>query len=352
MTAGPYRAFGALRCLLAVLVAVQHFQYLLPEARRAPFHAMGLGVTAVAVFFMLSGFIVAEATTSFYRARPAAFLFNRLLRLVPPYLAALALSVLLHQWLWQQGLLRVWDFTFSVAPGDPGLILGGVTALLPWPQSAGPHVEFIPFVWSLRIELAFYLTVCLVCAAVQRAGRRLGDVRAQLLLLHLGFAGGLAGCVVLLVAGRPLLLLDIPFFLAGIAIFRLGRSRSTARWMLFAATAAAACWSLSRWPQPPGLRVDIQMLCFVMLAAIFILVARLRLPPRLRALDRRLGCLSYPLYLNHYVIGIFLYDVTTARGWPLFAAGLLLALLLATLMHRIVEAPLYGFRNKVRGATV
>jgi peptidoglycan/LPS O-acetylase OafA/YrhL len=349
MIAGRYRAFGGLRLLLALLVTVQHFQYLLPEAGRAPFHALGLGVTAVAVFFIISGFIVAEAQASFYQARPGAFLLNRLLRVVPPYLAALAVSVAGHQVLWQQGVLRVWDFSFAGAPLDPRLILGSVTALLPLPQHPGA-VEFIPFVWSLRIELAFYLAVCLVCLAWPGAARAFGAARARRLLVHLCFAAGFGLYGILLLAGGPLVLQDIPFFLAGVAIFRLRQQPD--RWLLFAVAAIACCWSMRSWPQPPGLVANAQAAIFVMLAAMFMLAGRLRLKPSWCQLGRELGSLSYPLYLNHYIVGISLFDITTLRGWPLLAAGVLLSLVLAAVMHRLVEAPLCGFRNGVRGAAL
>ena len=98
-----YRPFGALRLGLALLVVAQHFQHLLPEDQRTAFHRLGLGAVAVAVFFAISGFVVAEANAVFYPGRPGAFLANRLLRVVPPYFAALALSVLVHAALWQAG---------------------------------------------------------------------------------------------------------------------------------------------------------------------------------------------------------------------------------------------------------
>ena len=42
---GAYRPFGAFRLLLALMVVLQHLQYLLPDALRAPFHRMGFGAS-------------------------------------------------------------------------------------------------------------------------------------------------------------------------------------------------------------------------------------------------------------------------------------------------------------------
>jgi peptidoglycan/LPS O-acetylase OafA/YrhL len=104
-----YRPLGAFRLLLAVMVMVRHFQRLLSPPEPAWLQHAGLGMVAVAIFFVVSGFVVVEACMVFYAARPAAFFANRLLRLVPPYLAALSLAVIVQSTLWQAGLLRLWD---------------------------------------------------------------------------------------------------------------------------------------------------------------------------------------------------------------------------------------------------
>src|SRR5271168_1134737 len=91
-----YRPLGAFRFGLALMVVLQHYQHLLPPEQRRIFSSTGSGAIAVAAFFAVSGFVVAEALATFYHDRPGAFLANRLLRLGPPYIAALALSVLVH----------------------------------------------------------------------------------------------------------------------------------------------------------------------------------------------------------------------------------------------------------------
>ena len=67
-----------------MMVLVQHGLLLLPEGQRGMLYQLELGAVAVAVFFALSGFIVAEAVGTFYAGRPVAFLVNRTLRVVPP----------------------------------------------------------------------------------------------------------------------------------------------------------------------------------------------------------------------------------------------------------------------------
>ena len=47
-------------------------------------------------FFVLSGFIIAEAIDVFYQRPAAAFLLNRVLRLGPPYWVAVIVSIAVH----------------------------------------------------------------------------------------------------------------------------------------------------------------------------------------------------------------------------------------------------------------
>src|ERR1700748_2272948 len=104
-----YRYFGAFRLMLAVLVMVQHFGADLAPAPLASFLApYGFGSVAVLIFFALSGFVITEAVDSVYRTRPAAFLSNRLLRIVPHFLLAVILAMLAHEFFRLAGGVRLW----------------------------------------------------------------------------------------------------------------------------------------------------------------------------------------------------------------------------------------------------
>ena len=93
-----YRHFGSFRLLLASLVMFHHYsQDLAPEPfprRSIPFQ---LGSIAVLAFFALSGFVITEAVDRVYSGKPIAFISNRVLRIVPHFVLAVAVSVLLHK---------------------------------------------------------------------------------------------------------------------------------------------------------------------------------------------------------------------------------------------------------------
>ena len=348
MTRGGYHCFGTLRFGLALLVVLQHFQHLLSPPARWPFRTLGLGVVAVGVFFVLSGFIVAEALATFYDGRPAAFLLNRLLRVVPPYVAAVALSVLAHALLSQAGLLQPWDYPAPANPLDPGLIGAAFLALIPGARD-GQAFEFIPFVWSLRVETAFYIAAAIVAALttnIADAGTRRGVAVGTL-------GAAMCGFLLSLFVRVPLILLDVPFFVLGVCMHA---SASMPRWSFrfgVGGLAVATCVALARLPQPAGRNAALQiMLLLPMLALMWRLARRSAVQAQLLRLDRQLGALSYPLYLNHYVVGLVLFDVSAERGTLIYLIAVGISLCIAACMHRFVEAPISRLRDHVRGVAV
>jgi len=74
--------------------------------------------------------------------------------------------------------------------------------------------------------------------------------------------------------------------------------------------------------------------------------------PHLQSWDKRLGALSYPLYIGHGVILTALMNMTAQRNWQLYAAGMAGSLALALALNKIVEHPIARLRARVRGVTI
>src|SRR3989442_4507714 len=100
-----YKPFGMFRLFLALLVAESHAHGLLGLDRPHNSAWNSQGTIAVLIFFVLSGFVITEALTVFYKDRMDRFLLNRLLRLVPPYCAALVGAISLLGILYLLGLM-------------------------------------------------------------------------------------------------------------------------------------------------------------------------------------------------------------------------------------------------------
>lgn len=282
------------------------------------------GWLGVDVFFVLSGFVI---PLSLRRGgfRPRAdfgrFLAKRLVRLEPPYLASLAL-VLLLGWLSARASL------FHGSPFTPswqqvGAHLGYLNAFvgLPWLN---------PVYWTLAIEFQFYLFVALTFGVVasERPVVRLASVPA---ILALGF----------LSSSPAFLLLHLPLFALGITAFQVReRLLPTSAAIAFVGLAVAAA-TLRLGPARAGAGL---------VTALVVLFAH-HVPARGFVW---LGDVSYSLYLLHVPIGgrvVNLLHRALPQG-PIRPLGALVAaavsVFCAWLFWRAVERPARKLASAIR----
>jgi len=204
---------GLLRLILAVWVLVAHSGGTLFGLRFAG------PELAVETFFIISGFYMALILSTRYRSKAGAFYFNRFLRLFPSYWIALAVFLgcsgaywiatghARYPWVgWNPSLgsLKVW----FVAVFANLLIVG--TDIFSW-FHGGTYFSYvaIPPIWSVAIEIIFYLFAPLVVRA------RL-SLQWGLFLAGLVIRGRLAARY-----GVTFAPTTVPFFLAGILSYRL-----------------------------------------------------------------------------------------------------------------------------------
>lgn len=136
---------------------------------------------SVVFFFVLSGFLLFRdfARAAVRREGPAdslGYAARRVARIVPAYYVALAGAVLL---LWGTST----DGFRAIAPEELGLF-----ALFSHNYSADTLLRFNPVLWTLALEVAFYV----VLPFIGMAAYRLGGVRRTSLLLGLLVAAGIA----------------------------------------------------------------------------------------------------------------------------------------------------------------
>ena len=175
-----YRHFGTFRLLLAGLVMLEHFAADLAPARLAdammPYPVGGL---AVLVFFSLSGFVITEAAYCVYRDRAAAFLANRLLRIMPHFVLAVALAMLAHETFLLAEGTRLWRSQPSF-PADIGFaprnILLNFAGALPLANRLIDY-NFLDIAWAVRVEMTFYFAIFL---ALLLGRTRTWDTRLRL----------------------------------------------------------------------------------------------------------------------------------------------------------------------------
>jgi peptidoglycan/LPS O-acetylase OafA/YrhL len=305
--------------------------------------AVGHADFGVAVFFMISGFVVPWSLLGrgYSIGHFPRFLARRLVRLDPPYFAAIGLGLIV---LWIKALYMLEPFPRA---SHIALHFGYLSGL-------ADTVWIVPVFWTLAIEFQFYLLVGLSFPLLERIVRRsLGDKVAT-------FGWGIVlavlsdWCLRYAVAvpvpgGSPSVwLYYAPYFALGLAVF--------------AARAGAVHWSLPAWLGTlmsfhswPVLSVWIPVTVIATLVAARP-VARFGEGPHWSAL-RGLGTISYSLYLTHaivvgklsYVYSLTHPDDPASGGLALaFAsADLVVALVCAAAFYWMIERPAVRWSRRI-----
>jgi peptidoglycan/LPS O-acetylase OafA/YrhL len=350
------RPFGLLRFVLAALVMLHHFGIdLSPKWLQAVVVPVGPGDMAVMVFFALSGFIILEAASFFYARRAWPFLANRALRIVPGYFAALIAAVLAFLALWSAGALRSVDGA-ALGPEvfSPRNVLANAVAVIPLSGRFGPAIDYLYLwpVWSLRVELVFYLSIFAAILVAARFGRAYERAfGAGLMALA---AAGLAATLGAVATGADSSARFAVYFVFGGAVFLAARGSRAA---LAAAVLCVPVMLAQIWDYNPAIHAvlgrsrvgQVALLGTLLAAFVWLAVWSRRAPGRW---DRYLGDLAYPLFLNHLTVATALRSLTAENALPAMLAGMALSVVLAAVMERLVEPAIRPWRNRWRGAAI
>jgi len=350
-----YRRFGVLRFVLAMMVVVSHG---LPASGFDGFLArLGVGSVAVMGFFVLSGFIITEAIDVYYRDRPLAFIANRMLRILPPYWLALALSLLVHALLQWGGILSIQ----GEQPADifsPRNLIANALAVIPLQGAIGVFdparfYGFVRYYWAVLVEVEFYL----VAFAIMIAGRLLTKRRADIAAAC--FSALLAGHVVsdYVVPIRPELTY-VPYFALGVSLYA-WRSGYRLALLGVIASAIATFVAFARYinqmkPLSALAALDdwtitgTNLLLMALACLAIYWLSDTATTGAARRVDRWFGDLSYPIYLNHYTVLTLVFSLALAP-WPSFALIAAGSVLVAWLAVAAIEHPLRRLRDAVRG---
>jgi len=355
---------GLLRLVLALWVVAMHggglFGIVIEQAW-----------VAVQVFFIVSGFYMSLILHEKYAAPGTTKLFysQRWLRLVPPYLAVLALTLaasgLAWGW-WGHAMppLRTWlDHHQSMTPGTTAfltaanaLLIGlNETLFLGLDPAAGRlfwttdftlsdpmvwHFLAVPQAWSLELEIMFYALAPLL---VRRSLPVLGAVLAASLAAR-------ATCYFIL--GLPHDPWTYRFFPNELALFLLG---AVAYRMYRAPWRARASEGLWIWPlfillfavtlAFPFIPVRGQLKAWPYFALVTITLPFLFAATKNWRWDRAVGELSYPVYLIHFLV-IWIGQATLPAAWLPHTTAWAIpgSLLAAAAIHHTVTAPVDRWR--------
>jgi peptidoglycan/LPS O-acetylase OafA/YrhL len=361
-----YRMLGGLRFSLAMMVVFGHtFLLTFGEGPRAFIAQVGLGNMAVNGFFVLSGFIIAEAVHLFYRGRPGAFLINRALRLVPPFWAATLVSILVHAWLSHLGVLKLPDY--EMLPSNmfaPWNLMAQITAIIPifnLNRVLGDTREayyFVRFAWAVFVEFVFYFVYAAAMFCWTWA-----HWTVSLRTFALAWGGGFLALHAVNEYVRPVYwaLHYAPYFVLGCSLYFVRVSGD--RGAKFLALVAYALVGLHFFRYVQGQtnmsieavygiakpRVLVASLLMLSLPIVLMGLASLQVSQRTARVDKWFGDLTYPLYLNHYVVLVAVWSLVEQRSWTIQALAIGASLVLAYAMKLAVDVPIASLRDWVRG---
>ena len=309
--------FTLLRLLLALVVVLGHFKLLSGSAY--PSFPFNLADAAVDCFFVVSGFLIAG---SYERCHGLwSFYVRRVFRLYPMYLCVVLIQAAIMMALLPDGPFSALRSTARYLVTNALMAnflqydIGGVLLGL-----NNPGIN--PSLWTLKIELGFYLIVPLIHSATRRLGWWIllsifiASVSYNMLALHLEdphLARQLPG--------------QLQFFVVGMALYLYGDRLHFAAWVSAAITVAfLLTWTLIV-PIPPGIR-PLVVGAFVFSFALCTPVIRLK------------SDLSYSVYLLHGPILQTLILLGLFRDTLPFLSGIVCTVLvLAFITERLVERP-------------
>lgn len=305
------------------------------------------GWLGVHVFFVISGYCIAARLSEDLKreAGPAAFIGDRLWRIFPPYWAALFLTATI-------GILGTAFNKLPVfgSPTSPGALPSSVVeaaaaflALEPWFGMSG----YLLVAWTLSYEIGFYLIAALIFQVTRSLTRRsVGIILAGLLALWAFVAPAW-------LTPGPIALW--PHFALGIAVWVLLATKR--RLIPLVSWSTLATGTLLFMVGELG-RIDLGITAAVLTAyALTVLHAMDDSVTKIRSLGwlSWLGTISYSLYLTHVPVAGRFRNLMTRMcrqdDWTFMwvpAAGTVLAVGVAAIFYRTIEAPNESLRRKFR----
>ncbi|MFO1540450.1 MAG: acyltransferase family protein [Chloroflexota bacterium] len=333
---------GSLRLGLALLVVVFHLE-LLGTGPLA-----NAGTAAVQIFFLLSGFTIALLLAGRDAGGPLRLFYaQRLLRLLPVFLAAQAFWVLV-------GHERLLAYTAQLPPqsllyyvlSNVTMLGADITRAICFPTHLGAcmlptEATLDPPAWSLGPEIAFYLVAPFL---VRRPQGALLLTIAGAVVLHLTALADQPAAAIPFIAPWKDSALRYGFYGASLVFFGLG----------------ALAWHVVRGGYRPRPVVAGALVLLVLpiptflpgwlALAITVAIPALAARTRASAVDRFAGALSYPVYLVHfpvmYALGPWSEERTGISGVLPAPAWIVLGTLAASVvLHLVLEVPVERFRR-------
>ena len=295
------------------------------------------GAFGVAVFFLISGFVI---PISLRNISTGQFLTRRFFRIYPVYWFCLLISIAMY-------LICSWYWS---TPLSDRISLPFLAKNIPLVHSAAglPSLDFVS--WSLAVELKFYVIFALVSL--------LGKSAHQVMLLSIGLLA--LCCVVAFFSTHGLnsasfvsyAISDMKYltfmFLGCLFYYVLYRELSAMVALAYGAVIYALFVTINAFYEPGlfGALTKNYTYALALFSLCYLLRARFKAN---RVIDF-LADISFPLYLVHSMIGYVAMPILISKGMSFTLAWMIslgVAVLVAFLVHRYVEVPVNNLGKRL-----
>ena len=329
--------FGCYRYALAIMVVVSHLW---------PTYFPQVGGYAVFGFYMLSGYLMTFVLNRVYGFSGnglSRFMMNRALRIYPPYLAVMLLSLFVVLVIPAEG--KSVNPFLQLPTGAPAWLSNVFIFGLTYKS----ETRLIPSAWSLYVELSFYLGM-----AVLLARWRVVSV--------IWF--GLSLCYTLYMLGAhyppdqryyTLQASSLPFSTGSVICFIGEYLRGISRWHVIPATllfflngfTASFIW---RDAYLEGFYASLFFSAYLLI--VLSSLDRQGMPDWLVRSDRALGDMSYPIFLCHFHVAALviwlMFDGTRPPGSALFVSSFIFINCTAFIINVAIEHKVNRLRSVLR----
>lgn len=329
--------------IIGGLIAYPPVPKIIKSAEFLPLPDFGLpyfwGYIGVALFFLISGFVIPFSVSTLSRT---GFAIARLFRIWPTYLVGLSVALAC--------IASNSKLAHNTFPFSPLEVLTNALIVPRWPTLTR-SIDGIT--WTLEIEIFFYAGCALLMQYIRKLDRRIFLLPALIVPLTILFGSRGGG---LIRFGMPIYALaywvsTVPvylcFMLCGVAFYYHyhGRLSYAGLFFLHAFLLAAFVTSMRigalampDWTGP---------ICYLVAYGVFTVGYLTRdrtssLPISGRRPIFWLADISYPLYVIHGVLGytLLVHALEIGMpGWAAVVATLAAVLTLAALLHRLIEMP-------------
>ncbi len=320
--------FDLLRFVFAFTVFLVHAQTLSQNTSLAPLAHWLSAELAIQGFFVISGYLVYMSHEN--SRNLSIYLQKRARRIYPAYFTVIVLSALIGALLTSKGIAEYFSADLFRYLGANLLFLNFLAPNLPGVFETNTLQAVNGALWTLKIEVMFYLSVPLIAWAARRYGHALSfavvyaaSILYSLLLYHLLEKTGqvIYGTLARQLPGQ------LTYFIAGMALFHYREMLPRLRWWLL--PAVIVLWLV----RDPVLRLALQP------AALAVMVIYIAVAFRSLGNFGRYGDLSYGAYIFHFPIlqAMLALGLFPAKGYLGLVVATILVIFTAFLSWHLLE---------------